>query len=204
MEKMTVIDLLDKYWQAETTLEEEKALADYFHGPSIDPELESYRELFAYFEEEARVMPNPDLGDRILERLGIAPDQPTAGQASSVRPAVAPGQASTVPPGQAPTVQPGIAPGRPARVILPFGAGLLSAAAVIAALVVGLFLLAPSAQRSPPAPTDAGNALATIRHGTIQDTYDDPEQALAVVRHALLVASTHLNEGRQELTGDHK
>jgi hypothetical protein len=167
MEKMTVIDLLDKYWQAETTLEEEKALADYFRGPSIDPELESYRELFAYFEEEAGVMPNPDLGDRILERLGIAPEQP-------------------------------------ARVIRPFGAGLLSAAAVIAALVVGLFLLAPSAQQGPPTTIDAGNALATIRHGTIQDTYDDPEQALAVVRHALLVASTHLNEGRQELTGDHK
>jgi hypothetical protein len=167
MEKMTVIDLLDKYWQAETTLEEEKTLADYFRGPSIDPELEPYRELFAYFEEEARVMPNPDLGDRILERIGIAP-------------------------------------GQPARVIRPFGAGLLSAAAVIAALVVGLFLLEPSVQQSPPATTDAGNALATIRHGTIQDTYDDPEQALAVVRHALLVASTHLNEGRQELTGDHK
>jgi hypothetical protein len=184
MEKMTVIDLLDKYWQAETTLEEEKALADYFHGPSIDPELESYRELFAYFEAEARVMPNPDLGDRILERLGIAPEQQAGGQVSSVRPAAAPGQS--------------------ALVIRPFGAGLFAAAAVIAALVAGLFLLAPSAQQSPPATTDAGNALATIRHGTIQDTYDDPEQALAVVRHALLVASTHLNEGRQELTGDHK
>lgn len=179
MEKMTVIGLLDKYWQAETTLEEEKALADYFRGPSIDPELASFRELFAYFDEEARVMPNPGFGDRILQHIGIAPDQP-------------------------------------ARVIRPFGAGLLSAAAVIAALVIGLFLLAPPAQQGPSllaakdsghagnSFTDPGNSLATIRHGAIQDTYDDPEQALAVVRHALLVASTHLNEGRQELTGDHK
>ena len=172
MEKMTVIGLLDKYWQAETTLEEEKALADYFRGTSIDPELASFRELFAYFDEEARVMPNPGFGDRILQHIGIAPDQP-------------------------------------ARVIRPFGAGLLSAAAVIAALVIGLFLLAPPAQQGPSllAAKDsghAGNSLATIRHGAIQDTYDDPEQALAVVRHALLIASTHLNEGRQELTGDHK
>ena len=196
MEKMTVIGLLDKYWQAETTLEEEKALADYFRGASIDPELAPFRELFAYFDEEARVMPNPGFGDRILQHIGIAPDQSALGQLSTKRP--------------------GIVSDQPARVIRPFGTGLLSAAAVIAALVIGLFLLAPPAQQGPSllaakdsghagnAFTDAGNSLATIRHGTIQDTYDDPEQALAVVRHALLVASTHLNEGRQELTGDHK
>jgi hypothetical protein len=164
MEKMNVIALLDKYWQAETSLEEEKALADYFRSPLVDPELEPYREVFAYFDEEARVMPAPDFGDRILQHIGIAPDN------------------------------------RKTAIIRPFGRGLLSAAAVIATLVIGLFLLTPPRQQA----ADAGNSLATIRHGAIQDTYDDPEQALAVVRRALLVASTHLNEGRQELTGDHK
>jgi len=181
MEKMTVLRLLDKYWQAETSLDEEKALADYFRGPSVDADLAPYGELFAYFDEEARVMPAPDFGDRILQHLGIA-----AEPAASVH-AIAPGVRA-------------IAPGRKAAIIRPFGTGLLSAAAVIAALVVGLFLVTPPRQQA----TDAGNSLATIRHGAVQDTYDDPEQALAVVRHALLVASTHLNEGRQELTGDHK
>jgi hypothetical protein len=160
MEKMTVLHLLDKYWQAETSLEEEKALAEYFRSPVADPELAQYCELFAYFDEEARVMPAPDFGDRILQHIGIASDS------------------------------------RKTAVIRPFGTGVFSAAAVIAALVIGLFLLTPPRQQA----TDAGNSLATIRHGAIQDTYDDPEQALAVVRHALLVASTHLNEGRQELT----
>jgi hypothetical protein len=160
MEKITVMNLLDKYWQAETSLEEEKALADYFRSPAVDPELAPYREVFAYFDEEARVMPAPDFGDRILQHIGIASDS------------------------------------RKTAVIRPFGTGLLSAAAVIATLVIGLFLLTPPRQQS----TDAGNSLAIIKHGAIQDTYDDPEQALAVVRHALLVASTHLNEGRQELT----
>jgi hypothetical protein len=163
MEKMTVIALLEKYWQAETTLEDEKTLAGYFNGEAVDPELEGYRELFVYFQEEGRIMPSADLGDRILEHIGIAPR---------------------------------------VRVIRPFGAGLLSAAAVIAAIVIGLFLVAPGARHATP--NDAGNALATIRHGAIQDTYDDPEQALAAVRRALLVASTHLNQGRQELIGDHK
>ncbi len=177
MEKMTVLHLLEKYWQAETSLEEEKALADYFHSPGVDPELAPYREIFAYFDEEARVVPKPDFGDRILQHIGIADDS-----------------LSTVPD------RPAIAQGRKTAVIRPFGTGLLSAAAVIVTLVIGLFLLTPPRQQT----ADAGNSLATIRHGAIQDTYDDPEQALAVVRHALLVASTHLNEGRQELTGDHK
>jgi hypothetical protein len=165
MEKITVIGLLEKYWQAETTRAEEKTLADYFRGESIDPELQQYREIFAYFEEEASVAPAADFGDRILEHI-------------------------------APT------PVAPLRTIRPFGVGLLSAAAVIAGLVIGLFLLAPPTQRRTN--IDAGNTLATIQHGGIRDTYDDPQQALAVVRHALLVASTHLNAGRQELTGDHK
>jgi hypothetical protein len=177
MEKMTVLHLLDRYWQAETSLEEEKALADYFRSSLVDPELEPYREVFAYFDEEAHVMAAPDFGDRILQHIGIASDSPAAAQD-----------------------RPANTPGRKPAVIRPFGTGLLSAAAVIAALVIGLFLLTPP--RQPAA--DAGNALATIRHGAVQDTYDDPERALAVVRHALLVASTHLNEGRQELTGDHK
>jgi hypothetical protein len=172
MEKITVIALLDKYWQAETTLEEEKALADYFRGPAVDPELATYSEIFVYFDEEASVVPSPDLGDRILQHIGIASDNSA------------------------------IEPGRKTVVIRPFGTGLLSAAAVIAALIAGLFLLTPSQQHSSA--VDAGTSLATIRHGAIQDTYDDPEQALAAVRGALLVASTHLNEGRQELTGDHK
>ena len=184
MEKITVMSLLDKYWQAETSLEEEKALADYFRGPLVDPELEPYREVFAYFDEEAHVMAAPDFGDRILQHIGIDSDDAAGGQGS-----------------------PAAAPGRKPAVIRPFGTGLLSAAAVIAALVIGLFLLTPPRQQA----ADAGNSLATIRHGAVQDTYDDPEQALAVVRHALLVASTHLNQGRQELmksprelTGDHK
>jgi hypothetical protein len=171
MEKITVLYLLDKYWQAETSLEEEKALADYFRSAFVDPELASYREIFAYFDEEARVMPAPDFGDRILQHIGIESDS------------------------------------RKTAIIRPFGTGLLSAAAAIAALVIGLFLLTPPRQQA----VDAGSSLAVVRHGGIQDTYDDPEQALAVVRRALLVASTHLNEGCQELmkspgelTGDHK
>jgi hypothetical protein len=45
-------NLIEKYFRAETTLEEEKLLNDYFAGDAIDPEFEPYRALFGYFNEE--------------------------------------------------------------------------------------------------------------------------------------------------------
>ena len=73
MEKATVIQLLEKYWQAETTIAEEKMLADYFRGhEDPGPELAPYRDLFAYFGQEAQVTAGPDFGTRILERVGLS------------------------------------------------------------------------------------------------------------------------------------
>ena len=145
MEKAQIVALLEKYWQAETTIEEEQALAAYFRTPNIAPELAQYATLFAYFEEELQVMPSPDLEARILET--IAP------QTRTVR------------------------------------LGLVPAAAAIMILVVSIFLLKSPEQRP--------NTIAV--NTSIRDTYDDPEKALAAVRHALLIASVHLNEGRQQV-----
>ncbi|MBN9384368.1 MAG: hypothetical protein J0H74_26685 [Chitinophagaceae bacterium] len=66
-ERITV--LLEKYWQAETTVEEEKELAEYFRGPGVPPEWESYRELFSFFEEKAQIKPSPELEGRIMESI---------------------------------------------------------------------------------------------------------------------------------------
>jgi hypothetical protein len=150
MEKATVIALLEKYWQAETTLGEEKALAEYFRRQP-DPDLESYRDLFLYFGREAQVSAGPDFENRILQRVHLA--------------------------------------ARPAR---KFHLGFIAAAASICAIVAGLFLLTPR-ERNP--------GIASAAPMAIADTYNDPEQALAAVRHALLVASTHLNEGRRSIIG---
>ena len=155
MEKAMITALLEKYWQAETTVEEEKALSEYFGGPGAnpDPEFQQYRALFAYYDEEARVTPGPDFETRILQHIGIAET--------------------------------------PIRTIHSFRAGLTSAAAIIAAVVISLFLLKPA---------NPIRIAETHKMPTIKDTYDDPQQALAAVRHALLVASTHLNEGRKQIT----
>ena len=61
--------LLDKYWQAETTLEEEQQLAVYFRQPETDPAFESYRAMFAWREEEAQWTPGADFDSRILQRI---------------------------------------------------------------------------------------------------------------------------------------
>lgn len=169
MEKATVKALLEKYWQAETTVEEEKALAAWFRdNPDADPELESSRALFAWIDEESQVTPGEDFEARILQAI-------TAGQTDQ--------------PLQADQLMP----------VRYFHGGLIAAAASVCILVAGLFLLQPE-PGSPPA--DAGTASAADRSvAVIRDTYDDPQQALAAVRRALLVASVHLNEGRNQISG---
>lgn len=41
--------LLEKYWEAETNLEEEKILKDYFNGNAIDENLKHYTSLFRFY-----------------------------------------------------------------------------------------------------------------------------------------------------------
>jgi hypothetical protein len=160
MEKALIIALLEKYFQAETTVEEEAEIAAWFRVHD-DPELAAYKDLFGYFGQEAKVTAGPDLGRRILEIIDPSPvigmndDAARKGSGRSFR------------------------------------MGFAAAAAVIAALAAGLFLLTP--RQSSPVPK-----MASV---TIQDTYEDPQQALEAVRHALLVASAHLNEGRRPFTG---
>jgi hypothetical protein len=164
MDKATIMALLEKYWQAETSVEEEAALAKYFREADVDRELQAYIGLFGYFDLEAGVSAGPGFGDRILQRLGL------------------PAEAAVVPvEADAPVVP---------MARKQFKLGIVAAAAAIMFVVAGLSLLQP-----------AGAPVVKI---AMTDTYEDPAQALAAVRHALLIASHHLNQGRHELTGGRK
>ncbi len=51
--------LLDKYFDAETSLEEEKMLKAYFRSGEVEPHMESYRPLFAFFDAEKQMQATP-------------------------------------------------------------------------------------------------------------------------------------------------
>src|SRR6201985_3928368 len=72
MTQSEVKALLDKYWQAETTLEEEQQLAAWFRQPEIDAAFEPYQAMFAWREEEAQWTPGADFDSRILQRIASA------------------------------------------------------------------------------------------------------------------------------------
>lgn len=154
MDHETIKGLLDRYWLAETSVEEEKVLAAYFRGPDIDPRLEPFRDLFAYFEEEAQVTPGKDFESRILER--ILREEATAAT-----------------------------PVRPLRRRL----SISYAAAASVILLIGAYIMYQ--------PVRQVEGSGTAKTGTvIKDTYDDPQQALAAIRHALLTASVRMNQGK--------
>lgn len=52
MELKLIEALLDKYFEGETSIAEEKQLKAYFGSPGVAQHLEQYRPLFGYFEEQ--------------------------------------------------------------------------------------------------------------------------------------------------------
>jgi hypothetical protein len=53
MELVKIEKLIEKYDKAETTLEEEKILKDYFLNENIPNYLESYKSMFTYFNDSS-------------------------------------------------------------------------------------------------------------------------------------------------------
>lgn len=49
-------DLLEKYWEGETTVEEENILKSYFQNGQIMPEHEAFTPLFVYFNEQKKLL----------------------------------------------------------------------------------------------------------------------------------------------------
>ena len=54
---MKIDDLLDKYFEGETSAAEEKEIRAFFAAGDIPPHLSAYKPLFAYIDEEIAVTP---------------------------------------------------------------------------------------------------------------------------------------------------
>lgn len=52
MDSKEIGQLLEKYWNCETSLEEEQVLRSYFNGPNVPEQLKETAELFKFFEGE--------------------------------------------------------------------------------------------------------------------------------------------------------
>lgn len=63
MDYSYIKQLLDRYWNGETTLEEERILHAFFAQKDLPQELEKYRDIFAYEAEK------PTLGSDFDERI---------------------------------------------------------------------------------------------------------------------------------------
>lgn len=62
--------LLDKYWNCETSLEEEELLRSYFQQDDIPDDLRKYQDLFRYYSGEISSDLNEEFDKRILKKLG--------------------------------------------------------------------------------------------------------------------------------------
>lgn len=61
MIRTTIRQLLDKYWNCETSPEEEQFLTSYFSGDSVPEEWKKYQVLFAWKKAQASVKAAPGL-----------------------------------------------------------------------------------------------------------------------------------------------
>lgn len=61
--------LLEKYWQCETTLEEEKQLRDFFASGSIPASMKGASDLFGFFEAEQKKALAPNFETGVTKQL---------------------------------------------------------------------------------------------------------------------------------------
>jgi len=66
MDLNRIEQLLEKYWECETTLEEEKELKTFFKGSDVPEHLKSYVPMFQYYTEEKRSGQLNDVFDKDL------------------------------------------------------------------------------------------------------------------------------------------
>jgi len=70
MDSKTIEQLLEKYWNCETSLEEEQQLREYFGGEEFPPQWRETSELFRYFEHQKKeYVKHPTFDDDVVRRI---------------------------------------------------------------------------------------------------------------------------------------
>lgn len=66
MDYKYIEQLLDRYWNCETTLQEEEILKAFFSQENVPAELARYKSLFVYEQEQAALSLGSDFDDKVL------------------------------------------------------------------------------------------------------------------------------------------
>lgn len=69
MDSKQIKQLLERYWQCETTLQEEEQLRDYFCSEEVTEEFQHYKEFFMYQQEEKNISLGKEFDERILAQI---------------------------------------------------------------------------------------------------------------------------------------
>lgn len=69
MDSKYIEQLLERYWQCDTSLEEEAKLRSYFQQGNIPSHLLRYKKLFVYQKEQQEICLNEDFDRKILSRI---------------------------------------------------------------------------------------------------------------------------------------
>lgn len=74
MDLNNINHLLDKYWEGETSLQDEETLKQYFNNGQVASEHRQFQPLFQYFKEEQDVLISDNFEIKLLERLQNEPE----------------------------------------------------------------------------------------------------------------------------------
>jgi hypothetical protein len=69
MDSKEVGQLLEKYWNCETSLEEEQVLRSYFKSPNVPDQLKDAAELFRFFENERQRSLTTEFDDNVMRSV---------------------------------------------------------------------------------------------------------------------------------------
>lgn len=76
MDYKYIEQLLDRYWECQTTLEEEAILRSFFAQEDIPASLLPYQDLFIAEEQMAHEHLSEDFDQRLMERIGMVDKKP--------------------------------------------------------------------------------------------------------------------------------
>ena len=69
MTTQDIQQLLDKYFEGETSLDEETRLKAYFQGKTIDPAFQAFQPLFRFLDSERQTALSPAFEEKLLSKI---------------------------------------------------------------------------------------------------------------------------------------